>query len=114
MKTKLLLLLLLLSLAGCAGETTMSMTAKGLLSGRAAIIGVADTANTLCSQGTLNQSQCDTAKEQYVKAQTAYKTGSDALMIWVTSGIDGGNKAQSSLAALNLLLGSMQTLVGGK
>jgi hypothetical protein len=106
------LLLLAISLAGCAGETTMSATAKGLLATRVTAIGLADTANTLCVQGVLKQDQCDIARDSYAKAQITYKIGSEALLAWVATGIDGGSNAQSSLATLHSLLGNMQAVVG--
>ncbi len=115
MKKRLLLTSLLLSilaLAGCATqETPMSVTAKGLLTSRLAVIGMAETGDTLCSKGVLKQQDCDNIKEWYGQAQVAYKTGSDAMLAWVVTGQDGGNQAESSLATMNSLLGNMQGIV---
>ena len=98
-------------LVGCAGETAMSTTAKGLLSGRFATIGLAQSTDTLCSKGVLKQVDCNAAQDAYNKAQVAYKTGSDALLAWIVTGIDSDNTAQSSLATVNSLVGNMQTVV---
>lgn len=111
-------LLLAFSLSGCAGETAMSTTAKGLLSSRLTVIGLAETTDALCSKGVIKQPDCDTAKEAYGKAQVAYKTGSDALLTWVATGSDANGTAASSLTTVNGLLGNMQSVVntytGGK
>jgi hypothetical protein len=119
LKRMVLITLLVLGLFGCATtETPMSLTAKGLLSGRLTVIGLAQTSDALCTQGIMKQAQCDLAKDSYQKAQAAYKVGSDAMLAWIVTGTDGGNTAQSSLAAVNSLAGNMQTVVntftGGK
>lgn len=109
----LLLLIPLLLLNACAGETAMSTTAKGLLSSRLTVIGLAETADALCAKGLLKQPDCDTAKDSYLKAQVTYKAGSDALLAWVATGVDGGSTAQSSLATVNSLMGNIQGVVNG-
>lgn len=119
LKRMVLIPLLMFAVAGCATtEAPMSITAKGLLSGRLTTIGLAQTADALCTQGVMKQSQCDMAKDSYQKAQVAYKAGSDAMLAWVVTGADGGNAAQSSLATVNSLVGNMQSVVntftGGK
>lgn len=112
MKKLLVVLMAALCLTACATtESPMSITAKGLLSGRLAVIGMAETSDALCQKGVLKQPDCDTAKDTYQKAQVAYKTGSDALLAWVATGVDGGNTAQSSLATVNSLVGNMQSVV---
>lgn len=112
------LLLLAFNLGGCAGETVMSTTAKGLLSSRLTVIGLAETTDALCSKGLIKQPDCDTAKDAYTKAQTAYKTASDALLAWVATGTDANGTAATSLSTVNTLLGNMQgvvnTYTGGK
>lgn len=71
-------------LSGCAvpqNSTKQSLAAQALLSTQAAVIGIAQAADSLCTQGTLTQPQCDRVAKLYTQAQLSYDLAAEALGI---------------------------------
>lgn len=74
--------LLGLILTGCSGfqqKTPGGQATQTLLSTQTAVIGMAEAADRMCSQGTLNQRQCDQVATIYLQAQAAYDLAATLL-----------------------------------
>lgn len=78
-------LLVILLVSGCAynikNETREVSATKTMISMREAIVTIAATADQMCTQGTLNQDQCNKVAEMYRKAEVTYDFAADALAV---------------------------------
>ena len=72
-------LLLLVGCAGGQGQSKSGMATQTLLSAQTAVIAIAQTADLMCSQGTLTQPQCDQVAGIYGQAATSYDLTADLL-----------------------------------
>ena len=82
-------LALVMVLSGCAAfQEKRGLATKALLTTKEAIVGIAEAADQLCSQGTLTQSQCDEVATVYEQAKAGYDAAADLLVVAVKSDSD--------------------------
>jgi len=81
-----------LLMTGCAIKPDQAGSAsKAMLGTREAIVGLAQGADQLCSQGVLDQSQCDEIAKIYADAKVTYDLAADAMVIAIESGDQEGS-----------------------
>jgi hypothetical protein len=102
--------LMMLLVSGCATQNLLSKTATGLLTARENVIGLAQTGDALCTANVIRQKDCDNMKVWYDQAQVAYKTGSDAILVWIMTKQQTNNDALTSLAVINSLVSNMEAV----
>lgn len=68
-------------LSGCAisSDQRAGLATKALLGTQAAVVGIAQAADDLCSAGTLHQGQCDQVRETYAQAALSYDLAAGLL-----------------------------------
>ncbi|MGE4406060.1 hypothetical protein [Pseudomonas sp.] len=77
-------LLLTPMLFGCSALQTKSkdgLATQALLSAQAAVVGMAQAADQMCTQGTLTQSDCDQVAQIYEQAQVSYDLAGALLIV---------------------------------
>ncbi len=96
-----LLLMLLLTICGCAGLPTQppapdnaitpyAKAALGLKATKTTIKTTAKAVDALCSQGIMKQPECDTARSTYWQVKATYEAAKDALLL----GLETGNMTE--------------------
>lgn len=75
-------------LVGCSGAHIAKTVDTTQLT-QESIVSIAGTIDSMCSQGVLKQSQCDTAAMLYGDAKTAYKKVLDAEYLLIDAAIAG-------------------------
>ena len=81
-----LAIVLLVALVACAGFQAKSKSAQAtqaLLSAKTAMVGIAESADQMCSQGALSQPQCDTVAKLYKDAKVNYDLAANLLNVAV-------------------------------
>lgn len=103
-------LLILPLLSGCAihSESTATTAARSLLSAQTVVVGLAQAADSMCSQGTLNQDQCDQVRALYQQAGVTYDVAAEALIVAIESGEEDGSAAWANYHAIR---GRLTTLL---
>ena len=110
--------LMMLVACGCAfnAQSKPEMVAKNLSVGKTTLISVAETVDSLCTEGTLSQKDCNLAAGMYIKAQAGHTLATDALIIAVAvdtedtwSGFFNASEYfQGTLTDLMAFIGSFQ------
>jgi len=104
----------MLVLAGCAGfqdKTLSEKSFQSLSSIRVVAVGVAEVADGLCSQGILEQNQCDEIAKAYESTSTAFDSASDLLAVAIA--IDDPemwNSYQRSFSSFLTVFGELQKI----
>lgn len=114
----LLVTILLLVACGCSfnAQSKPERVAKNLSVGKTALVSIAETADTLCTNGTLDQTDCDLASDLYVKSQAGYVVAVDALAVAVAADTDdawtgffaASEHFREGLSNLIIFIGSFQ------
>lgn len=113
-----LVTIILLVACGCSfnAQSKPEMVAKNLSVSKTALVSIAETADALCTNGTLDQDDCNLAAGLYDKSQAGYLVAVDALTLAVAVDTDDAwdsffaesAQFQETLSNLLIFVGSFQ------
>ncbi len=104
----------MLVLAGCSGfkdKTLSEKSFQSLSSIKVVVVGVAEAADVLCSQGILKQDQCDEIGKAYESTATAFDLASDLLVVAIAvDDPEMWNDYQNSFSSFLIVFGELQKI----